>query len=184
MLPESRIIGRLLIENADSDTWTQAIVNDNVLQKRSSVSATRVANYIRSRLVLMDRDLWELIVNGNVMVATQALLAAAIKHSQLLADFMDVSLRDLYTRLEKEVPKNAWDDFLEGCAGRDMDMPEWSQDTRAKLRQTVYLMLTEADYLSDTRSLCLQRVDITPELRSYLVHRNEHQVLKCLEVCQ
>jgi hypothetical protein len=183
MLPESRIVARLLLENVNAEDWRHAIETENVLQKRSVGTAARQANLIRSRLSLMDSAHWELVLNGTVVVATQALLAAAVKHSRLLADFMDLSLRDLYRRLEKEVPKSLWVRFLEGCAARDAEMPDWSETTQTKLKQTVYQILSQAGYFSDTRRLELRRVDIAPELRSYLVSHKEKRVLKCLEVC-
>ena len=184
MLPESRIIASLLIRDADPKGWTQAIERDNVLQKRSVGSASRVANLIRSRLLLTNKDLWDIVAHGSVTVATQALLVAAVKHSELLADFMDHSLRDLYKRLERTVEQIVWDEFLQDCRSRDLDMPNWSEVTRLKLRQTVFQILSEAEYLSDTSTRILQYVEIAPEIRTYLQHENEHRVLNCLEICR
>ena len=41
LLEESRKIARLLLEKVDSDGWRQAIVLDNILQKRSPSAAIR-----------------------------------------------------------------------------------------------------------------------------------------------
>ena len=184
MLPESRSVARLMLKNTDVEGWTHAIERENVLQKRSIESAARQASLIRSRLSLMDSEHWELVLNGSAIVAIHALLAAAVKHSQLLADFMDLSLRDLYRRLETRIPKKLWAEFLEGCASRDSEMPDWSDTTQTKLRRSAYQILSQAGYLNDTRRSELLRVDIASEVRTYLVSHNEQRVLKCLEVCQ
>lgn len=184
MLPESRIIAELLLDNVNDEDWNHAIEVENVLQKRSSGSAARVASLIRARLTLMDEGLWDMVVNSSVRTAHQALMAAALKHSQLLADFMTIVLRDLYQRLEHEIPNGAWDRFLEGCASRDPEMPQWSDVTRQKLRHAAFQMLSEAGYLSDTRTKTLEHVDIAPELREYLTQKNELRILNCLEVSQ
>ena len=153
------------------------------MHTRSVRLAELQANLIRSRLVLMDGEHWELVLNGATIVATHALMAAAVKHSRLLADFMDISLRELYHRLDKVVPKGLWSEYLQGCKARDSKMPVWSYQTQSKLRQTVYRALSQAGYFSDTRNLELRHVDIAPEIRSYLVSQDEQRVLNCLEVC-
>ena len=184
MLQESRIVARLLANSADTDTWTHAIETENVLQKRSVGYAVRQASLIRARLSLMDSIHWEMIMNGDKLIATQALMAAAVKHSRLLADFMDIALREFYRHLETTIPKNAWSDYLMGCAARDADMPVWSELTQNKLKLSAYQMLAQSGFLSDTRTLQLNRVDIEPQLRAYLEANNERRVLACLEVSQ
>ncbi len=84
---ESRLIAALLLEGVDDAAWQNAIVNENVLQKRSASTAKTFAEYIRHRLSTMKPDLWELVRDGSPAVATQAVLAATLKHSLLLADF-------------------------------------------------------------------------------------------------
>ncbi len=76
LINESRKIARLLLNNADSETWHQAIVIENILQKRSPVAAKRQARLIKNRLSLMKPDLWEIVDNGSADVAIQALLCS------------------------------------------------------------------------------------------------------------
>ncbi len=62
---ESRKIACLLLDNADLDAWHQAIVIDNILQKRSPATAKRQAKLIKNRLSLMEPELWDIIVRGS-----------------------------------------------------------------------------------------------------------------------
>jgi hypothetical protein len=75
-----------------------------------------------------------------------------------------------------------WSDYIEGCRGRDPDMPHWSDATLARLRSAVFSMLSEVGYLKDTRSLLLQNVFVEEQLAAYLRDRGEHYVLRCMEV--
>ena len=95
LVRESRQIARLLIANANPEQSHKAIVIDNVLQKRTPSAAKRQARLVQNRLSLMKPDLWEIILNGASDTATQALMAAAIKHSRLLGDFMEKVIRQL-----------------------------------------------------------------------------------------
>jgi len=88
LIRESQVIAKLLLENVNENSWNNAIVTNNLLQKRSPESAKIQAKLIKERLVLMKPDLWNLIYSGTSEVIVQALLAASIKHSPLLGDFM------------------------------------------------------------------------------------------------
>ena len=94
LLTESRKIARLLLEKTNEEAWSRAILVDNVLQKKSPASSIRLARLIRNRLTLMTPPLWSLVAEGSKEVATQALLAAAIKHGRLLGEFMRIVIRD------------------------------------------------------------------------------------------
>ena len=100
---ESREIARLLLEGADKDQWYRALIVDNVLQKSSPTSARRMARLIRNRLEVMSPELWRLVSEGNMEICTQALLAAAIKHSRLLEDFMSDVVRIHYRTYKSHI---------------------------------------------------------------------------------
>ncbi len=52
---ESRIIADLLLTQANEESWKQAILTDNILQKRSPATATRASRALRSRLERVER---------------------------------------------------------------------------------------------------------------------------------
>ena len=116
-LPESRIIADLLLQNVDEQKWQDEIVKQNLLQTRNSATSIRLTRLIRKRLELMDRDLWQLVKDGIGTVSIHACLAAAIKHSQLLGDFLDLVVRELYRLFIPTLSKSMWEDYLEGCRG-------------------------------------------------------------------
>jgi hypothetical protein len=85
-----------LLRGFDQEGWNEAIVDKNVLQARSPKTAKRLTLLIRGRLVTMGEELWRLVRDGKGDVATHAVLAAAVKHSRLLADFLDLVVREQY----------------------------------------------------------------------------------------
>jgi hypothetical protein len=181
-VPESRIVARLLLDGVGGQAWKDAIVNENVLQARSPATAIRLARLIRLRLETMDADLWRLVRDGTGTVATHAVLAAAIKHSPLLGDFLDLVVRDQFRTFNPRLSKVAWDDYLDGCRGRDADMPLWHESTRRRLRSSVFQALAQAGYLSDTKSLTLQPVHLARQVLAYLHDHDEAYALRCLQV--
>jgi hypothetical protein len=178
---ESRKIASLLLANADPDVWHRAIVMDNILQKRSPATAKRQARLIKNRLSLMGPELWDIIVRGSADVTVQALLAAAIKHSSLLGDFMDTVIRQHWLTFIHKLDDNDWKDFMNTCVQVDPGIEQWAASTRAKLKQVIFRILAESKYIDNTKNLQLLPVSVIPEIRQYLLKKSEHHILHCME---
>jgi hypothetical protein len=181
-VPESRIVAELLLERIDGAAWRDAIEERNVLQARSPATAIRLARLLRLRLETMDEDLWRLVANGSSPIATHACLAAAVKHSKLLGDFLDSIVREEFRIFSPKLTYARWDEYLDSCRARDPQMKVWNASTVARLRSTVFQILAQAGIIENTRTLRLQRVHISAEVLAYLRAKNEQYVLRCIEV--
>jgi hypothetical protein len=181
-VPESRIIAGLLLRGVDAEGWKDAIVKQNVLMTRSPATATRLTKLIRGRLETMRPDLWKLVHDGKGSVATHAVLAAAVKHSPLLGDFLDLVVGEQYRLYAKALSNRLWDGYLDGCRERDTDLPQWSDSTRKRLRSSVFQTLAQAGYIENTRSLKLQTVHVADQVLRYLKAHDEEYVLRCIQV--
>ena len=181
---ESRIVAELLLEGVDDAEWHDAVIQRNVLQTGSAETARRVGGLLRARMMGLGERLWAMVRDGNHELATQAVFAGAVKNSRLLGDFMDLTIREQRALFARKLEPRMWHEYIEGCRGRDPDMPHWSDATIAKLKSTVFSMLAEAGYLQDTRSLILQNVFVHGRLATYLSDADESYVLRCMEVTQ
>ena len=179
---ESRIIAKLLLDGVDRDAWKHAIEIENVLRKRSPGTAKRQASLIRNRLAMMGPELWELAHHGSVPVATHAVFAAAIKHSTLLGDYLDITVREAFRMFRPDLPRKLWIDFVEGCHDRDPFMPEWQESTINKLGDSVYWILQEVGYIGENPRYHLHPVRISAEVLAYLREHEEAHVLRCIQV--
>ena len=144
MLPESRRVASLMLGHPNQLAWFEALRLDNILQKKSPATARRQARLIRNRLETLDESAWNKVADGEQEVALQMLLAAAIKHSRLLGDFLRDVVAGRLRRLERTLSYGDWDAFLADCAHRDPAVATWSATTRAKLLQVILRMLAEA----------------------------------------
>ncbi|MCP4692145.1 MAG: DUF1819 family protein [Desulfobacterales bacterium] len=177
---ETRKIARLLLDRPDPAAWRRAIVIDNILRKRGPVTAKRQARLIRNRLDLMQPALWKLIAEGGAELAAQATLAAAIKHSRLIGDFMDTVIRDRRRTFIYKISVQDWKDFLDACAQLDPGVNRWTDATRTKLRQIVFKILVESGYIENVKSLRIIPVSLYPEIREHLLQNSEDYVLRCM----
>ena len=182
LVPESRKVAQLLLGGITKADWKDAIENQNILQRRSISTAKRIAALIKARLELMEPALWNLVVDGDSTVATHAVFASAVKHCQLLGDYLDLVVREQFNRFEDRLSGRIWDDYIAECMQRDQLMEKFPDSTAIKIRSNVHKVLVEAGYLSDVRSKILQRVEIAPEVVEYLEANNENYVLRCIQV--
>jgi Putative inner membrane protein (DUF1819) len=157
-------------------------VTKNVLQVRNPATGQRLTRLIRGRLETIGPSLWTLVRDGSGTVATHAVFAAAVKHSPLLGDFLDIVVGEQYRLFSTALTDKLWTDYLDGCRERDPDMPLWSETTRNRLRSSVFQMLAQAGYIENTRSLKLQTVHIAEQVLSLLKSNKEEYVLRCMQV--
>lgn len=181
-VPESRVVADLLLRGVDDVCWRKAIYEDNILQTRSPKTAKRFRTLIRNRLETMTEELWRLVRDGTGDEAIHACLAAAVKHSYLLGDYLDLAVREKYQLYADSLSKEQWGQFIEDCRGRDPEMPEWSDLTIQRLRSSVFQILAEAGYVANTRTLKLQTVHIARSVLRYLENHDEQYVLRCIQV--
>ena len=108
---ESRIIADLLLRGVNGHDWHTELVENNILQIQSVETAKKWGQLLRARLELMQPPLWEFVRDGSVPLATHACLAAAVKHSPLLGDFLDIAVREQYRLFRPALPKHIWGAF-------------------------------------------------------------------------
>ena len=181
-LLESRVIADLLLREADEQGWKSTLYDNNLLQTRNPATAARLSRLLRARLETMDSGLWRLVRDGTSIVATQACLAASVKHSALLGDFLDLVVGEQYRLFSPALSAKLWEDYIEGCRGRDPEMPEWSESTVRRLRSSVFQILSQAGYIESTRTFKLQTVHIAKDVLRYLKDHDEKYVLRCIQV--
>ena len=141
IVPESRVVADLLLREVTHEEWKHEIFDKNVLQKRTRETALTYASIARSRLETMGPGLWELVRDGTLPVATHAMLAATVKFSPLLGDFMHNILQDQYRQFKSHLDSSLWSQYIENCRNQDVEMSEWSDSTCSKLRQNAMRIL-------------------------------------------
>jgi len=182
LLKESREIAKLLIEQADKAAWHRALVIDNVLQKKSPASARRMARLIRNRLEHMGKDHWLLVLDSDRELALQSLFVAAIKHSQMLEDFLREVVKEHYRSFKKQLFLSDWRNFLADCESRDDVVAGWSESTKKKLGQVIIRILAEVGYLESSRNMQLSPIQIRSKVHDYLQTHGMQNILHCMEI--
>ena len=105
IVPETRIVAGLLLEGGSTCEWERQIYELNVLQKRTTKTAATYASLARARLQTMGEELWHLVHEGSMPVATHAVLAATVKFSPLFGDFLRTVVRHQFRRFSTHLER-------------------------------------------------------------------------------
>src|SRR5690606_33561977 len=99
----------LLLSDVSSEEWDRLIRQENILRKRTGNTAMTYASLARARLQTMTPELWELVRDGSMPVASQAVLAATLKFSPLFGNFLRTTLRDEFRRFSVTLEPRLWE---------------------------------------------------------------------------
>jgi hypothetical protein len=180
--PQCRLLAALLLSNPTDAEWKAQIVGANLLQMRAPGASLTIASHLRQRLESVSREVQVLIRDGEAPLSTQATFAAALKHSALLRDFIDLQIREELRLFHPALSARSWDEFFAGCTVRDPAIVKWSAPVVAKLGQNVFRMLAEVGILASTQTKQLQKISLYPELVAVLERDGEEAVLRALRV--
>jgi hypothetical protein len=130
----------------------------------------------------MGPKLWSLVAFGDSVVATQAVLAAAIQHSRLLGDFLLSVVGERWLAADRRITTSDWEDYLQNCCGRDGAVSQWSEVTCRKCRGVIFLTLMQAGYIEGSQNRRLQSVHVVREVHDLLEGSRMAYVLRCMQV--
>lgn len=184
---ESRIIATWLLGgfgDVSDASWQKLIYADNAVQISGRSTLRRQSNLIRARLSLISPELLSLIVEGSYRETIHACLAAAIKHSKLLGDFLDIVVRREYASGGRELDLYHWRTFLDACKLRDPNMGDWSPASSIRIRTTVMSILHEADLVDRGKPVIIKPPVYEKTVIDILEWDQESWCLRCLRYDQ
>lgn len=179
---ESRIIARLILKGVSDIELKHLLTVENILQKRSPATAVRAAELIKKRLRIVNPDLLQIIAEGSRQALMQALLIAAIKHNNLIGDFLLRVVKEKWRLFETKLKPADWESFLRECEQIDSTVLNWKTTTRVKLGQIVKKCLVEAGYLESATNPTITPIMLLPEIKNYLLENDERYVLDCMSI--
>jgi hypothetical protein len=184
LVRESRLVADLMRKGMGKKNFLDAIVQDNILQKRSPAAARRQATLIWKRFSMLDPTFLPIIADGPHDQTCQAVFCAAIKHNHLVGDFILKVVSEHKRTFKGRLHILDWDRFFEDCSHIEPRLALWSDSTKAKIRQVVFRILSEAAVIDSARSKTIMPFYLTPEVEAMLRSTHEQYVLKCLEAIQ
>lgn len=182
MIKESQLIAELLLTDPTKEQWDDAIVEQNILQKRSPASAKRNAATIKKRIATMDNNFLRALADANHEEAAQLMVAATLINSPLLADFMRTVVMDAKRMYRENIDMKDWESFWEDKSHLYPELTEMSESSTYKIAQVAFKIMTDGGFLESTRSKLLTNVYVTPDVRNLLINMNQEDIIQAMEI--
>jgi len=181
MIKESQLIADLLLTQPNKEQWDDAIVNQNILQKRSPASAKRNAATIKKRIGSLSNEFLSALANANHEAAAQLMMAATLINSPLLADFMRTVVMDAKRMYRESIDSKDWEYFWEDKCRLYPEFAEMSESSTYKIAQVAFKVMTDGGFLESTKSKVLTNIYIEPDVRSLLIEMNQEDIIQAME---
>lgn len=181
MLKDSLILAKYLLQDPDTEQWKQFIVEDNVLQRKSSQTALRAASTVKRRLSPLGHDFLKDILSLTERSYVQLLMAALLVQSPIMADFMGTVLAEARRIYKPSLEQNSWQNFIDDRRRAWPELDVYSDETYKKIGKNVIRSLAEAGYLDSSRNKQIQAVYVEPEVKNWLDKLNRADLIEVME---
>lgn len=182
MITEAQLIAELLLTEPSKEDWDYAIVDQNILQKRSPASAKRNAATVKKRIGSLENSFLTSLVNANHEEAAQLMMAATLMNSPLLADFMRTVVMDAKRMYRESIDMKDWEEFWEDKCRLYPDLAEMSEASTYKIAQVAFKVMTDGGFLESTKTKTLTNIYIVPDVRDLLIEMNREDIIQAMEV--
>lgn len=182
MLREGQLVADLMLSKPSVDEWKEQIVNQNILQKNSDASAKRNGSTLKKRLNTASDELKSIIAYGGSDVARQGMFACVLINSPILSDFMKDVVIDAKRIYRQTIDQNDWDYFWEERCRIHSEFAELTESTTYKIKQVVFKLLADAEYIDSSSRKNLQNVYVSEVVKTCLVNMDREDIIESMEL--
>ena len=182
MIKESQLIADLLLTAPSKEEWDNAIIEQNILQKRSPASAKRNSATIKKRIGFLGNNFLQALTKANHEESSQLMMAAILINSPLLSDFMRTVVMEAKRMYRENINIKDWECFWEDKSRLYPEFAEMSGSSTYKIAQVAFKVMTDAGFLESTKTKLLTNVYITPDVRHLLIEMNKEEIIQAMEV--
>lgn len=146
---EGEIIAAIYLDTRDWQATRADVVDDNLLQARTTSSLTRLVRETVQRLAALGDGEIELLVEGSPTEQYHLMWTAVCRRYTLIGDFAEEVLRERFLLMTPTLDAEDFDRFITGKSLWHPELDELTASTRKKLRATLFRMLREAGLRTD-----------------------------------
>ena len=159
---ESVTIAKLYLELGSWNEVKDKAIANNVLQSRAVSTLKRISYEIISRLSTLTSEELILLVNSSQKDQAYLIWMAVCRHHNFIADFATEVLRERFITFKPDLQYSDFDVFFNRKCDWHSELDGLSISTKKKLRQVLFKMLREADFLDGKNNI--QATILSPRL--------------------
>ena len=145
---ESLQLAALYLAAGNWNVVRDQVMAENLLQARTLNTRKRVCSEVVSRLKQLSDNELAFLVEASHQDQVCLLWLAVCRRYQFIADFAVEVLRERYITLKNDLPHEEFDSFFNRKSEWHSELDGITPATRSKLRQILFKILFEADFLT------------------------------------
>jgi len=181
MLNDSLTLAPYLLKEPDKEEWKRLVLDENILQRKSSQTALRAATTVRKRLAPLGLEFLADIATKPERVYIQLLMVSLLIQSPIAVDFMRDVLAEARRIYKVELDQDAWLSFIDDRCRAWPQLNDYSDETYKKIGKNIIRALAEAGYIDSSRNKRIQPVYLEPEVKQWLDRLNRLDLIDVME---
>ena len=172
---ESVELVTLYFDLGDWNAVRTSVIANNVLQTRTLSTLKRICREVISRLRTLSPVELKFLVDGSRQEQVYLLWLAVCRQYRFIADFAIEVLHERYISMKGDLNFDDFDAFFNRKAEWHLELDKITPATRSKLRQVLFKMLREADFL--TANNTIHAAMLSPKLLELIHQGNRREIL-------
>ena len=172
--PESVTIAKLYLELGDWDLVKDKVIAENLLQSRALSTLKRLSHEIIARLSTLNIEELTLLTESEYQDQAYILWIAICRYYRFIADFATEVLRERFITFKPDLQHSDFDTFLNRKCDWHSELDSLSISTRKKLRQVLFKMLRDANFLDSKNNI--QATMLSSRLIGTIKHNDSRDI--------
>jgi hypothetical protein len=155
---EAMIAAPFFLQLGDAINVRSRLQSENSFQQRTEQSTKRITREVVNRLASFSVEELELLQDGLHSERAQLMWIAACREYSFLREFAEEVVREKFLILAHKLSHGDFDSFFIGKSMWHEELEQITESTRKRLRSSTFLMLREADLLSEAGDIVPTRL--------------------------
>ena len=175
LFKESVIISSLYLETLDWNKTKEQAISSNLLQTRTTSSSKRISAETIGRLKCLKEDELTLLSSGNYQEQIEIVWLSICRYYPFIKDFSIEVIHEKISIFSTKLSHEDFDVFFNSKLQWHEELENIAETTRHKLRQVLFKMLVEADFLSKDNSILLST--LSPKVFNLISQNSAEELL-------
>ena len=175
LFKESVLISNLYLETRDWNVTREQVISSNLLQTRTTSSSKRISSETINRLKCLSDDELDLLSMGDYQEQLEIVWLGICRYYPFIKDFAIEVIREKISTFSTKLNHEDFDVFFNSKLQWHEELEYIAENTRRKLRQVLFKMLVEANFLNKNSSISLST--ISPKVVNLIIQNSVNELL-------
>jgi len=169
---EAETIVHLFIETSDWDSVAKSVIEDDVLQKGTVATRKREFIEFKRRLQTLTREQLAYYEHATSSDIKNLTILSCFKLYDFMYDFATEVLRSKLLLYDFQLLNSDYESFYDSKRVLYDNLNSVSESTRYKLKQVMFKIFEQANFIDSVKSKNIQKPYLSEELIKLIVHDN------------